>query len=320
VIAWQPTASREALELRAAMLSRIRRFFADRAVLEVTTPIVVRAPVTDVHLSSAHVTLPGDESAPRFLHTSPEYAMKRLLASGSGDIYQICPVVRGHERGRLHNPEFTLLEWYRTGFSLLDLMREVQALIEAVVELPRPARFVSYADAFQNTLRLDAHHAPLDTIRACALERGLSAADTRILGRDALLEFLLSTVIAPGLGRGALTFLHRYPASQAALARLDPEDPRVALRFELYLDGIELANGFDELPDRAEQQARFEADLRERRARGLPALRIDERLLAALDHGLPRCCGVALGIDRLLMCAGGFAHIDSVLSFPDESA
>ena len=318
--AWQPAASHEALELRARALGRIRAFFSARAVLEVTTPVMVRAPVTDVHLSSASVTLPGDESAQRFLHTSPEYAMKRLLASGSGDIYQICPVVRGHERGRLHNPEFTLLEWYRTGFTLMDLMQEVHSLVETVLERACTARFVTYAEAFREGVGLDALGDPDGALRARARSLGLSAADSRILGRDALLDYILSVAIAPELGRGELTFLHRYPASQAALARLDPEDARVALRFELYLDGIELANGFDELSDRAEQQSRFEADLRERRTRGLPALRIDERLLAALDHGLPRCCGVALGIDRLLMCAGRFAQIDSVLTFPDETA
>jgi lysyl-tRNA synthetase class 2 len=317
---WRSTASRAALQLRARTLATVRQFFAARNVLEVTTPVMVRAAVTDIHLASARIVLPGDESAARFLHTSPEYAMKRLLASGVGDIYQICQVVRGFERGRLHNCEFTLLEWYRIGWSLEQLIDEIHMLLETVFERRWAVERVTYQRAFEQALDIDPLEAPIGTLRQCASELGLADADAQHLSRDSLLDFLLTARIASELGQNKLSFVHRYPASQAALARLDPADPRVALRFELYLNGIELANGFDELGERALQEARFEADLRLRSEHRLPAVRIDERLLAALDAGLPPCCGVALGFDRLLMLVGGLEKIDAVLSFPDEIA
>jgi len=319
-VAWRPAASRVALQQRARALAQVRQFFAARAVLEVTTPMMVRAAVTDVHLASARVVLPGDEANARFLHTSPEYAMKRLLANGSGDIYQICQVVRGFERGRLHNSEFTLLEWYRQGATLEQLMEEVHALIELVSGRSLRVESLTYTQAFERLLSLDPLEATLETLRGHAVQLGLCAHDAPVLHRDALLDFLLTAAVAPHLGQGNLTFLHRYPASQAALARLDPADRRVALRFEAYLQGIELANGFDELADPAQQRERFECDLRERQKLGLPAVRVDERLLAALAAGLPACCGVALGLDRLVMLAGAYQQIDSVLSFPDELA
>jgi lysyl-tRNA synthetase class 2 len=319
-VAWRPAASRAAVQQRARALAQIRQFFAARAVLEVTTPVMVRAAVTDLHLASARVVLPGDEANARFLHTSPEYAMKRLLASGSGDIYQICQVVRGFERGRLHNSEFTLLEWYRQGATLEQLMEEVHALVELVAGRRLPLERLTYAQAFERLLSLDPLEATLETLRGRAVELGFCARDAHRLHRDALLDFLLTAAVGPHLGQGNLTFLHRYPASQAALARLDPADRRVALRFEAYFQGIELANGFDELTDPAQQRERFECDLRERQKHGLPAGHVDERLLAALAAGLPACCGVALGFDRLVMLAGAYQQIDSVLSFPDELA
>ena len=324
---WRPSASMEALRARAALLTRAREFFAARGVLEVDTPLVVNAPVSDVHIASAQVALgepdaraTGAPGAPMFLHTSPEYAMKRLLAAGSGDIYQICHVVRGNERGRLHNPEFTLIEWYRGGYPLAALMDEVEALVRLLLgraSAGRRGERLSYREAFERELALDPLSAPDSELFEAARREGL---DSPAANRDELLEFLMGIRLGPRLGRGALTFIHGYPASQAALARLDPGDPRTALRFELYCEGVELANGFQELQSAAEQRARFERDNEERRRSGLPMRPPDERLLASLAAGLPDCAGVALGFDRTLMLATGAAHIDEVLSFPTGRA
>ena len=311
---WRPSASPERLRQRAALLRRVREFFAARAVIEVDTPLVVNAPVSDVHIHSATVRL-GSGAPPLFLNTSPEYAMKRLLAAGSGDIYQICHVVRGMERGRLHNPEFTLIEWYRAGFSLGQLMDEVEALVRALLGAAAPAASerVSYRDAFLRELALDPLTAPDTALAQAAQPLALTAGAAA--SRDDWLELLMGAVVGPRLGRDALTFVHDYPASQAALARLDPADPRVAQRFELYCTGIELANGFHELAAAVEQRARFEQDNTRRRLLGLPEFPLDERLLAALP-ALPDCVGVALGFDRTLMLAAGATHIEEVLPFP----
>jgi lysyl-tRNA synthetase class 2 len=318
---WRPSATRAMLERRAQLLADVRRFFAARAVLEVDTPIVVNHAVSDVHLSSARVVFEGPGEY--FLHTSPEYAMKRLLASGSGDIFQICHVARGFEHSRLHNAEFTLIEWYRTGFTLGDLMAEVEALVRAVCpELALGVgERVSYRDAFLGSLGLDPFEASTAQLQTAAQSLGFTP-DTPAhrQDRDDLLDLLMAAHIGPQLGRDGLTFIHSYPASQAALARLDPLDPRTAQRFELYRDGVELANGFQELASSSEQRARFASDNDERRRRGLPVIRVDEYLLQALAAGLPGCAGVALGFDRLLMLAAGRSHIDEVIAFPTERA
>jgi lysyl-tRNA synthetase class 2 len=399
---WRPTASRARLERRASALAQVRAFFATRGVMEVDTPIIVNAPVTDVHIHSAEVRFPdsggnasaraeGEPAATRailhdredaplfFLHTSPEFAMKRLLAAGSGDIYQICHVARGLERGRHHNAEFTLTEWYRNGFTLERLMDEVEALarhvLGAVAESFASER-VTYRDAFVRQLGIDPLTSTLDQLQQVAHDLGLArptapappsaipsasaqpssstpagasarsststppstsvpsvdssrsappaSAERRPPvadpARDECLDLLMAAKIGPKLGRKALTFIHRYPASQAALARLDPIDPRCALRFELYCEGLELANGFHELASASEQRARFEDDRAERQRRGLPVHDLDQRLLDALSHGLPDCAGVALGFDRLLMLASGATHIDEVIPFPIERA
>jgi len=324
---WRPSASRARLARRAALLARAREFFAARGVLEVDTPLIVNAPVSDAHIHSATVALAPagmagtGQPARYFLHTSPEYAMKRLLAAGSGDIYQICHVARAFEAGRLHNPEFTLIEWYRLGFTLEALMHEVEALVRGLLGEragARPSERLSYRDAFVRELALDPFTAEPATLAAAAAAHGLRS--TLDPGRDEYLDFLMGTVIGPRLGRAGLTFVHGYPASQAALARLDPAEPRAAQRFELYAEGIELANGFHELAAAAEQRARFEEDNRARRRRGLPVHALDERLLAALASGLPDCAGVALGFDRVLMLATGAGHIDEVLAFPTARA
>jgi len=317
---WRPTAGRPMLERRAALGARIRAFFSARGVLEVDTPFLVNHPVTAVHIHSARVEFPG---APvHFLHTSPEYAMKRLLAAGSGDIFQICHVVRALERSPLHNAEFTLLEWYRIGFSLVDLMAEVEALVRAVAAslAAGATERVTYREAFRRALALDPFEASDAELARAAESLGLAHGGSAVDSRDDLLDFLMASRVGPGLGREGLTFVHGYPASQAALARRDPHDARAAERFELYRDGVELANGYHELASSAEQRERFEADNQERRRRGLPTFPIDEYLLAALAQGLPDCAGVALGIDRLLLLAAGAAHIDEVMAFPTERA
>lgn len=324
VPSFAPTASAGIIAARAAAFARVRAFFAARHLTEVDTPALVNAPVTDVNLHVIEAHLPeGAGARTAFLHTSPEYAMKRLLAAGIGDIYQMSHVFRGGERGRLHNPEFMLIEWYRLGLGLDALMAEVAELVMAVWGAPaghRPTERLTYSDAFRRAVGFDPLEASRATLEAAAVDAGLERAAASVSSRDELLELVMGTRVGPTLGRGVLTFVHRYPATQAALARLDPADPRVALRFELYADGIELANGFDELADAAEQRARFEADRRERTRRGLAAPPVDERFLAALAAGLPACSGVAVGFDRAFMVGLPAHHIDQVLPFPVEHA
>jgi lysyl-tRNA synthetase class 2 len=307
------------LEQRAALCARIRAFFAVRGVLEVDTPCVVNHPASDLHIHSARVE--WADAPVRFLHTSPEHAMKRLLAAGSGDIFQICHVVRASERSRLHNNEFTLLEWYRTGFSLGALMAEVEALVHELAPgvAAGVTERVTYREAFRRELALDPFVASTAEL-AHAAERLGFVQHGAPASRDDLLDFLMASRVGPALGRRGLSFIHGYPASQAALARTDPADRGAAERFELYREGVELANGYHELACAHEQRARFDADNQERRRRGLPTFPIDERLLAALAAGLPDCAGVALGFDRLLMLESGAAHIDEVMAFATEQA
>ena len=313
---WRPSASFDRLQQRAKLLLKTRQFFLTRGLLEVETPIVVSAPVTDINLQSAAVALDGD-SAPYWLHTSPEYAMKRLLAAGSGDIWQLCRVVRSAERSRLHNPEFTMLEWYRQGYSMSQLIEEVADLCTLLAGR-RPVESLHYAEAFSGVTGLDPLNCSDTALRECAAPLALPATTLAALSRDELLDLLMALRVGPQLGRARYTFITHYPASQAALARLDPVDPRVALRFELYADGIELANGFDELTDADAQRRRFEDDNLERRRRGLPERTLDTRLLASIAAGLPACAGVALGFDRLAMLALGAQRIDEVIAFPTE--
>ncbi len=307
---------------RAQALRQTRDFFHSRGVLEVETPALVNAPVSDVNLGSARVELAGRDT-PMFLHTSPEYAMKRLLAAGSGDVYQVCHVFRGAERGRQHNPEFTMLEWYRLGFSLEALMDEVAALTRELLGKQAqalPVELLTYREAVRRHAGFDPLAAGAGELQRAAEALGFDAQRARAASRDDLLDLIVAAKVGPALGADSLTFVHRYPASQAALARLDAADPRVALRFELYYRGVELANGYHELTNAAEQRLRFDADQQTRRQRGLPVNSIDPLLLAALEAGLPDCAGVALGFDRVLMLALGAASIDEVLAFPVERA
>jgi len=314
---WRPTASLEALQVRADTLASIRGFFAERGVLEVETPLLSAAAVTDVHLHSVACRLEEGDSSARFLQTSPEYAMKRLLAAGSGAIYQICKVFRAGERGHRHNPEFTMLEWYRPGWDHHRLMDEIDALLQAMLGVEAGER-ISYGDAFRRHADLDPHAASDRELRSRVA--ALDVIGVAELDRDDLLNLLLSHVVERRLGRGRPTFLIDYPASQAALARVRSGDPPVAERFEVFVDGLELANGFHELADPDEQRRRFEADLQERGRRGLPEIAVDERLLAALSSGLPDCAGVALGVDRLVMLRLGAGDIADVIAFPFERA
>lgn len=329
---WRPTASLEILKLRARMLTRIRAFFLERGVLEVETPILSAAATPDPALASLATRYTGPHyphGRTLYLHTSPEFPMKRLLAAGTGSIYQICKVFRDGEAGRHHNPEFTLLEWYRVGFNHQQLMDEVDALIRQAfdgrVTLETSER-LSYREAFLRHTGLDPHTASSGEFAALAQEQGIHAPPELRNHHDAAIwrDLLLTHIIEPQLGRGRLAFLYDYPASQASLARVRPGTPPVAERFEVYLNGIELANGFHELADSAEQRLRFERQLHARSAQGLPAVPIDEHLLAAMRMdtqgvnaaGLPDCAGVALGLDRLVMLAAGVRSLRDVLSFP----
>ena len=302
------------------MLASARDFFARRGVLEVETPLLSAAAVSDPQLESLATRIAGLPSE-FYLHTSPEYAMKRLLAAGSGDIYQICKVFRDAERGRWHNPEFTMIEWYRLGFNDAALMDEVEALVAQLLAPQRPleaAERLSYSAALERHAGVDAHRSSDAELSAAAQAHGI-VCDAR-LDRDATLDLLMGLVVGPKLGRDRPCFICDYPASQAALARVKPGLPAVAARFELYLDGVELANGFHELQDAAEQRRRFTQDLKVRAERGLPLRPLAERWLAALEAGLPECAGVALGFDRLVALALSADALAGALAFTIDGA
>ncbi len=317
---WRPTASRAALQRRARMLAQVREFFAARGVLEVETPILSAGAVSDPQIESLATRVAG-MTRPFYLSTSPEYAMKRLLAAGSGDIYQVCKVFRDAERGRWHNPEFTMLEWYRLGFDDAALMTEVEGLAALLLAPERPlppAERLTYAQALRRHAGVDAHRDDETALAHAARDHGI---DCRAeLDRDAKLDLLMGLVVGPKLGFERPCFICDYPAAQASLARLKPGQPAVAARFEFYIDGIELANGFHELANAAEQSARFDGDLAVRRARGQVRPPLDERLLAALRSGIPDCAGVALGFDRLVAVALGAAHLSAAMSFSIDNA
>ena len=317
---WRPTAPPDALHLRAGILAKIRTFFADREVLEVETPLLASAPVTDLHLHalSCRYCGPGaDDGRNLYLQTSPEFAMKRLLAAGSGPIYQICRAFRDGEAGRRHNPEFTILEWYRPGWNHHNLMDEVDELLATTLE-SRTAERLTYAAAFDRYAGVDVFAEADDSLRERVEDLGVEGMDG--LSRDDLLDLLLTHVIEPKLGHSQPTFIHDYPASQAALAKVRDGEPPLAERFEVFAEGVELANGYHELNDPAEQRRRFATDIETRKSRGLPEVPIDEHLLAALEHGLPDCACIALGVDRLLMIASGTRDLADVVAFPGDRA
>ncbi|OEE74644.1 elongation factor P--(R)-beta-lysine ligase [Vibrio genomosp. F6] len=319
---WQPSASIAKLQQRALLLASIRQFFAERQVLEVETPAISHATVTDVHLHTFQTDFIGPgyaDGSHLYLMTSPEFHMKRLLAAGSGCIYQIGKAFRNEENGRYHNPEFTMLEWYRVGFDHHDLMAEMDALLQQVLQC-EAAEKMTYQNAFLQVLGVCPLEASMQQLKVVGNELGLSDIAEPEEDRDTLLQLLFSVGVENKIGLQVPAIVYDFPASQAALARINKQDPRVADRFEVYFKGIELANGFHELDDAKEQLARFEADNQKRVEMGLQPQPIDHHLIAALEAGLPACAGVALGIDRLIMLALNCDHIDDVTAFPFPKA
>lgn len=310
---WSPAAQFGVIRQRAELLAGLRRFFAERNILEVETPLLCSSGITDPSIEPLIVPAGAALTAPRFLQTSPEYAMKRIVAAFGEPIYQIAKAFRDGEAGSRHNPEFSLLEWYRPGFDHHQLMAEVAELVQQCLGA-RPVEKYSYRQLFLERLAIDpftASTAELEALARRHVDLGNLSGD-----RDLWLDVLMSHVVEPQLGVGTLCFVYDYPPTQAALARISrADDVSVGQRFELYVEGVELANGYCELTDAAEQRQRFERDNSLRQARGQQSRPVDEYLLAALDHGLPDCSGVALGVDRLLMLIAGTARIQDVLTF-----
>ena len=318
MVDWKPSASLQNLQQRAYVLAKIRRFFSERAVLEVETPLLASSTVPDVYIESIAAQVVKDNSSRKnFLQTSPEFFMKRLLASGSGSIYQIAKAFRQEEKGARHNIEFTLLEWYRLSYSLDQLMAELEELVQEVLSCG-PISRLSYREIFRQHLRIDPHKISLEELQKLAKsEIDLSGSD---LSKTDYLQLLLSNSIEPKLPPYCI--IYDYPLEQAALAILatDEHGVVVAKRFELFGHGMELANGYFELSDAAEQRARFEKDNAARKEKGLQSHDPDEKLIAALESGLPSCSGVAVGVDRLLMLLVEAKNISEVISFDSERA
>jgi elongation factor P--(R)-beta-lysine ligase len=321
---WQPTASRAALRLRAALYACVRDYFAERGVLEVETPMLSQAGNTDPNIRSFQTRFHGSErggEATRWLRTSPEFALKRLLASGLGDCYELGRVFRDGEAGARHNPEFTMLEWYRVDWDhhrLMDEVAELVTLALALVDLPLAAIRVTYRGLYREAFGFDPFTASLSE-----LQRPLHAVriDGEGLERDDWLDLLMTHRLQPAFDPRRLLFVYDYPASQCALARIRGQgEDAVAERFEAYLGPLELANGYHELRNADEQSARFARDLDRRRARHDAVPAVDARLLGALHSGLPECAGVALGIDRLLMAMAGSENVADVLALPFSRA
>ncbi len=306
---WQPSASLKTLRQRAEIFRQIREFFAERDVLEVDTPLLTTTTATDLHIASFIV------APTHFLQTSPEFCMKRLLAANYGAIYQLGKAFRHNEVGRQHNPEFTMLEWYRPGFDHQQLMQEVDELLQTILQTA-PAEKFTYAAIFQHYLQLDPHRASLSELTSCVQKNNINL-DAVIdpQDRDAWLHLLMTHLIEPRLGKNRPAFIYDFPETQAALARIRPGDPAVAERFEVYIKGVELANGYHELSDAQEQRQRFLQDQQRRAALNYPTVPMDERLLSALTHGFPNCAGVALGFDRLIMLAVNAQSITDVIPF-----
>lgn len=319
-IHWKPTIAIPNLIQRSKIISELRKFLTERGILEVETPILSEFSVTDIHLSTFHTQFLSpfvNEAKTLHLMTSPEYHMKRLLAAGSGPIFQICKVFRNEEAGKHHNPEFTMLEWYRPHFDMYRLINEVDDLLQQILDC-EPAESFSYQFVFQTHVGID----PLSATKAQLVEKarkhGLQCKDDE--NRDTLLQFLFSEIVEKNIGKERPTAIYHFPSTQAALAQICSEDHRVAERFEFYYKGLELCNGFHELTDANEQFRRFEQDNNQREKMGLPPQELDIRFLAALKAGIPNCSGVALGVDRLLMIAMNVNKIEEVVSFSVEHA
>lgn len=321
-LTWVPSATPDALRQRARFMAKIRNFFAERDVLEVDTPVLSHATITDPYVVGIPAIFkPLGESVEEtlYLQTSPEYAMKRLLAFGMGSIYQINKAFRQGEVGKIHNPEFTILEWYRPGFDHHTLMDEMDLFLQYVIDT-LPAERISYGALFKSHLDLDPHTATLEELISCATDKNIILKET-LPNRDVWLDVLWTHCIEPCVGQDRPIFLFDFPASQAALAKIRAhENPPVASRFEVYFKGVELANGFHELQDASEQVLRFTNDLTYRKEIGLSAVSVDQRFIAALEHGLPDCAGVALGVDRLVMLGLNYKSVSDVISFSFEKA
>ncbi len=309
---WQPTASIDNIKRRAELYKNIRAFFASKNILEVETPLLCQHTVTDCHIDSFAL-----ENKSRFLQTSPEYAMKRLIAAGSGSIYQICKSFRNGESGKKHNPEFTMLEWYRIGFDHHDLMNEIDELLQFILK-SQPAEKITYRELFLKFLNIDFFKADLSQLKKIILDNNIEI-NVDAIDFDAALQILLTHLIEHKLGFDKPLFLYDFPISQAALAKIRGGEFPVAERFELYINGIEIANGFHELTDPAEQQKRFSKDQDKRRENKKFIPEIDQHFIASLNS-LPNCAGVAIGLDRLLMYCADTKNIQDVICFPWESA
>lgn len=322
---WRPTASLENLARRAELLRRVREFFHARAFLEVETPIVSHDIVVDRHLDPFATRWTPDPTRPDvgetlWLQTSPEFGMKRLLAAGAGPIYQVTRAFRNGEAGPLHNAEFTILEWYRPGDDLAAGMALLSEVAECLFARGAAER-VSYAEVFERELEIDPHRADVRALKGACERAEISVpASLTEEDRDGWLDLLVSECLQPKLGAARPTILYDYPASQSALARVRHDDPPVAERFELFVDGVELANGYHELLDADELRARNARGNAARASDGKQTLPGDSRLLAAMDAGLPNCAGVALGFDRAVMVAIGAKTIEEVIAFPRARA
>ncbi|GAA0854162.1 elongation factor P--(R)-beta-lysine ligase [Aliiglaciecola litoralis] len=320
--AWQPTASMDSLRTRAQVMAQVRGFFALRNVLEVETPMLSQASVTDVNLRAFETRFSHPQSSQEqvlYLQTSPEFAMKRLLCAGSGSIYQLSKAFRNEEAGRFHNPEFTMLEWYRVGFDHWQLIDEVDALLQEVLDTP-PLEIVTYQQAFIRYCDFDPLDISLAHLQQQTSRLGFNDIAQSETNKDVLLQLLCCELIEPQLSQERPVALVNFPASQAALAKLEPEDPRIARRFEVYYKGIELANGYHELGDPQEQLTRFENDNLLRQSKGLPTITIDNLFIQAMHQGLPDCAGVALGFDRLMMLKRQSSRIEQTMSFFIDNA
>ena len=322
---WQPGCEFQQLRVRAQLLSAIRSFFLKRDILEVETPVLCQATGSDPQLDffSSRLHLPPHDQT-LYLQTSPEFAMKRLLAAGSGSIFQICKAFRNGESGRYHNPEFTILEWYRVNYTLQDLMDEVVELLTGLLNPYRAVKTVqsvSYQQIFSEKTGLDPLVFNQQAYHCYAAEQGIPEAVSICAESHALwLDFIFSHKVQADLGQDAICLVHSYPAIQSSLARVNKANPNVAERFEVFVNGVELGNGFFELADALEQEKRFDQEIEYRRENHLPAVEKDGFFLAALQSGLPECSGVAIGLDRLLMIMTGSRVIDEVLAFPVSRA
>jgi elongation factor P--(R)-beta-lysine ligase len=307
---WQPSASLDIIRKRAALLWQIRDFMDRHDILEVDTPILSHAAVTDPYIQSLKTNTVLDKESSLYLHTSPEYCMKRLLAAGIESIYQIAHVFRDEEQGKRHHTEFTMLEWYRLGFDYNQLMDDVSSLLQDV-GLTKPDK-ITYKNAFLDTVKIDPHTASINQLQEISSAHGWGQDSN---DQHALLDFIFSEAVIQQLDNSEPLFIYDYPECMVALSTIKEGEPRVAERFELFINGMEIANGFNELCDAKEQKQRFLTELDSRKEKGLSEVPIDTNFLDALESGLPKCAGVAVGIDRLLMVLSEKNDINEIITF-----